>query len=248
LKSAYEHLDLFSGIGGFALAARWNGLRTIQFVEYEPYAQKVLRKNFPDVPIHDDIKDFNATKFQRPFLCTGSWPCQPFSRAGKRRGKTDDRYLWPEMLRVIRECRPTWILGENVIEVIKMALDEVLTDLEKEGYSCRTFVIPACAVQDMRHRRDRVWVVGHSNGKPLDMLQHESSAKGGTETSSERFPQSGNTSCDEYRMQRTGYISECGMDRVTDGTASRLDRMRVIGNSIVPQVASEIIRAMVRSS
>ena len=248
LKSAYEHLDLFSGGGLYALAARNNGIKTVQFVERDQYAQKVLRKNFPDVPIHDDIKDFNATKFRQPFLCTGSWPCQPFSRAGKQRGKKDDRYLWPEMFRVIRECKPTWILGENVIEIITVALDEVLTDLEKEGYSCRTFIIPACAVQDMRHRRDRVWLVGHSNCKSFNMLQHESSTKGSEEVASKRISQFSNASSNQNWMQRTRQISECGVDRIANGTASRLDRMRVIGNAIVPQVASEIIRAMVRSS
>jgi len=155
------HLDLFSGIGGFALAARWAGLETLQFVEIDSFAQKVLKKNFPGVPIHDDIKTFDATQLCQPFLLTGGYPCQPFSQAGKRRGKEDDRHLWPEMLRVIRECRPTWILAENVAGHITMGLDTVLADLESEDYACRTFVIPACA-KDAPHRRDRVWIVAHS--------------------------------------------------------------------------------------
>ena len=139
------HLDLFSGIGGFALAARWAGLETIQFVEIKKFAQQVLSKNFPGVPIHDNIKTFSATGIVSPFLLTGGYPCQPFSQAGKRRGKEDDRHLWPEMLRVIRECRPTWILAENVSGHIKLGLEEVFLDLESEGYDSQVFHIGALA-------------------------------------------------------------------------------------------------------
>ena len=160
-RSDRTHLDLFSGIGGFALAARWAGLQTIQFVEIDSFAQKVLKKNFPDVPIHDDVKTFDAIQLCRPWLLTGGYPCQPFSQAGQRRGEEDDRHLWPQMFRVIRECRPTWICAENVAGHISMGLDEVLADLESEDYSCRAFVIPACA-KDAPHRRDRVWIVGNS--------------------------------------------------------------------------------------
>ena len=164
------------------MAARWNGLRTIQFVEYEPYAQKVLRKNFPDVPIHGDIKDFDATQFRQPFLCTGGYPCQPFSAAGLRRGEKDDRHLWPEMLRVIQECRPTWVLAENVAGHITMGLDEVLSDLEGQDYACQPFVIPACA-KDASHRRDRVWIVAHTN--ELRLQKHDLCEAGISKRSSE---------------------------------------------------------------
>ena len=158
------HLDLFSGIGGFALAAKWAGFKTVQFVEFEPYAQKILAKNFPDVPIHDNIKTFNATGIVSPFLLTGGYPCQPFSQAGMRRGKEDDRHLWPEMLRVIRECRPSWVCAENVSGHIKLGLEEVLTDLESEGYDTQVFHIGAVA-KDAPHRRMRLWIVAHSNSK-----------------------------------------------------------------------------------
>ena len=155
------HLDLFSGIGGFALAARWAGFETVQFVEYEPYAQKVLAKNFPGVPIAGDIFEFDATKFLGVGLVTGGFPCQPFSQAGKRLGSEDDRAIWPQMLRVIREARPTWVLGENVSGIITMELDNVLSDLEGEGYTTQTLIIPATGV-DARHRRERVWIVANS--------------------------------------------------------------------------------------
>ena len=160
------HLDLFSGIGGFALACRWAGIQTIQFIEIENYAQKVLKKNFPGVPIHSDIKTYDATRVVSPFILTGGYPCQPFSTAGLRRGSSDNRYLWPEMFRIIQECRPTWVLGENVAGHVRLGLDDTLSDLESEGYSCRAFSIPACGLQ-ARHQRERVWVVAHSGHTKL---------------------------------------------------------------------------------
>jgi DNA (cytosine-5)-methyltransferase 1 len=133
------HIDLFSGIGGFALAARWNGIKTVQFVEIDKFCQKVLNKNFPGVPIHDDIKTFTITKSRESgeqteaewwkdisggnsevFLLTGGFPCQPFSCAGKRKGTADSRHLWPEMLRVIKTLKPKWIIGENVAGIINI--------------------------------------------------------------------------------------------------------------------------------
>ena len=190
---SFTHLDLFSGIGGFALAARWAGIETVQFVEIDPFCQKVLRKNFPGVSIHDDIKtftyaadtdnpwgnrgqgemqlrrsncrhikNFDGKNLQSsPFILTGGFPCQPFSCAGKRRGKEDDRYLWPEMLRVISEARPTWVIGENVAGFINMGLNDCISDLENQGYEVQAFIIPACAV-NAPHRRDRVWIVANN--------------------------------------------------------------------------------------
>ena len=106
------HLDLFSGIGGFALAAKWAGYETIQFVEIDPFCHKVLKKHWPDVPIHSDIKTFDVTKYNGSIdLITGGFPCQPYSVAGKRLGKADDRALWPEMLRIISEIRPAWVIA-----------------------------------------------------------------------------------------------------------------------------------------
>jgi DNA (cytosine-5)-methyltransferase 1 len=204
------HIDLFSGIGGFALAAQWAGFRTIAFCEIDRYCQKVLAKNFmadtdgswksssgenngvgrqrKSVPkIHANIFDFNGTAYRGCDLITGGFPCQPFSVAGKRRGAADDRALWPEMLRVISEARPAWVLGENVPGIIPMELDNVLSDLEGIGYACRSFVIPACAV-DARHRRDRLWIVGCS-----DALGHSQCErfKGGTEINSGQSLESG---------------------------------------------------------
>tara|TARA_R100000808_G_scaffold1286_1_gene6028 strand:- start:140 stop:880 length:741 start_codon:yes stop_codon:yes gene_type:complete len=236
-----NHLDLFSGIGGFALAARWAGLKTMQFVENEPYAQKVLKKNFPDVPIHEDIKDFKADEFPRPFLCTFGYPCQPFSHSGIRRGNKDDRHLWPEAFRIVQECRPDWVLGENVTGHISMGIDEVLSDLEGEGYSCRAFHIGAVAV-NAPHRRMRIFIVGNSNRKSLDSLHDEGSSKGSKETSSEESIHAGNSGfTDSGRIIDASCLSKSGVGRVAHGVPSRVDRLRGLGNAVVPRLAYEII-------
>jgi DNA (cytosine-5)-methyltransferase 1 len=155
------HLDLFSGIGGFALAAKWNGYRTVGFCDNEPYAQAVLKKHWPEVPCHKDIREVRGDLYAGVTLLTGGFPCQPFSVAGKQRGKDDNRYLWPEMCRVIREARPAWIIGENVAGIVNLALDTVCADLEAEGYEVEPIIIPACAV-DAPHRRDRVWIIARN--------------------------------------------------------------------------------------
>ncbi len=158
------HLDLFSGIGGFSLASGWANYTTIGFCEVDPFCRRVLAKHWPGVPIHGDIRTLTGEIVSgwaggRPVdLITGGFPCQPVSVAGKRMGKEDDRYLWPEMLRVIAGIRPHRVLGENVAGIVTMGLDAVLSDLESLGYTCRPVVIPAAAV-GAPHRRDRVWIL-----------------------------------------------------------------------------------------
>lgn len=159
-----RHLDLFSGIGGFALAARWVKWDTVGFCEKDKFCQKVLMKNFPGVPIISDIKEMDGTEFGTIDIISAGIPCQPFSCAGKQRGASDDRYLWPETFRVISVARPTWVCVENVTGIIKMELDNMLSDLEREGYSCQTLVIPACAVNAI-HKRDRIWIIANADGK-----------------------------------------------------------------------------------
>ena len=166
------HLSLFSGIGGLDLAAEMAGFTTVGQCEWADYPTKVLEKHWPDVPRWRDIRTltggsfYERTRLRAVDVISGGFPCQPFSVAGKRRGKDDDRYLWPEMLRVIQELRPTWIVGENVAGIVSMALDTVLSDLEGIGYACQAFIIPACAV-DAPHRRDRCAIVAHSEGVRL---------------------------------------------------------------------------------
>ena len=158
-------VDLFSGIGGFSYAAEKlvGGFETVAFVEREPYCQKVLRKHWHNVPIFNDIRSFNGKEFRDADIVVGGFPCQPWSVAGEQRGDTDDRDLWHEMVRVIEDIRPRWIIGENVRGFVNMpmGLKRSLFDLESIGYRAVPFIIPACAT-DAKHRRERCWIVGHS--------------------------------------------------------------------------------------
>jgi len=163
------HGSLFSGIGGFDLAAEWSGFTNLFNCEWEEFPRKVLKHHFPNAEQYEDIKDFNATAYSGKLdILSGGFPCQPFSVAGKRKGSEDERHLWPEMLRVIRECSPRWIVGENVRGLVSwsdgLVFEEVCADLEALGYSVQSFIIPACAT-GAPHRRDRVWIVAHSDNK-----------------------------------------------------------------------------------
>ena len=156
-------LDLFSGIGGFSLGLEWAGMSTVAMCEKDPYCRKILAKHWPDLTIHEDIRNLDGKEYRNSIdLVAGGFPCQPFSVAGKRKGADDDRHLWPEMLRVIKEAKPRWVIGENVFGFINMALDDVQADLEREHYEVRKFVLPAVAV-DARHRRDRIILIAYSN-------------------------------------------------------------------------------------
>ena len=162
-----NHASLFSGIGGFDLAAEWNGWNNVFNCEWEEFPRKVLKHHFPNAKQYEDIKDFNATEYRgRIDVLSGGFPCQPFSVAGKRKGTEDERHLWPEMLRVIGECQPRWVVGENVRGICSwsngLVLEACYSDLENLGYSVQSFIIPACAT-NAPHRRDRVWIVAHSD-------------------------------------------------------------------------------------
>ena len=157
-------LDLFSGIGGFALGATWAGCEIAGFCEIDEWCRRSLRRNYPGVPIHDDIYTLTGAIVsgwaggRRIDILTGGFPCQPFSVAGKRQAKDDPRYLWPEMFRVVTEVRPRWIVGENTPDITRLALDDICADLEGSGYAVEPVILPAGGV-NAAHRRHRCWII-----------------------------------------------------------------------------------------
>ena len=173
-----KHISLFSGIGGFELASHWAGWTNIASCEINPFGQKVLKHYWPNAYHHDNIhtltydtinaelsKRFGKSWRDGQVIITGGFPCQPYSLAGKRLGKEDERHLWPEMLRVIREVQPEWAVGENVFGLINwnggLVFNEVQADLEASGYEVQAYVLPACGV-NAPHKRERVWIVAHA--------------------------------------------------------------------------------------
>jgi DNA (cytosine-5)-methyltransferase 1 len=160
-EQIFTHLDLFSGIGGFAIAAQCAGFRTVAFVERDPYCQKILAQHWPNVTIYGDIHQFGGRSLGPISLLTGGFPCQPFSVAGEQRGAADDRYLWPEMFRVIQTTKPDWIIGENVTGLDGLGLNDCISDLESIGYEVAPpLEIPACGV-GAPHLRFRVWIIAN---------------------------------------------------------------------------------------
>ena len=158
-----KHGSLFSGIGGFDLASEWMGWENVFHCEWNEFGKKVLHHYWPNAESFDDITKTDFTKYANQIdILTGGFPCQPYSQAGKRQGKEDERHLWPQMLRAIREIKPKYIVGENVFGLLNwnggMVFDEVHSDLEFEGYEVQAVVIPAAAV-NAPHGRDRVWFV-----------------------------------------------------------------------------------------
>lgn len=287
-------LDLFSGIGGFSLAARWVGsYETVQFVECDPYCQRILCKHWPTVPIHDDITTFEPSEGFADVIC-GGFPCQDISLAGKQAGiKHGTRSgLFHELMRVVRVVRPRYIVLENVSAILSNGLDTVLGELAEAGFDAEWACIPASAVGAC-HRRDRWWLVAYSNcgngqSRPISRSAvHEQAAKqrtdcdafsaneigtdvaystGGRDIRQNEYPweqvqpervgqsrvlNTSNTSSE--RPQRTqhpqwriakqlcpdwgGYLSEPVLRRGDDGLRNRVDRLKALGNAVVPQVA-----------
>ena len=162
------HVSLFTGIGGIDLAAEWAGFETVLQVERDPYCLKVLAKHWPDVPRITDVKEVTHESVDRPItVVSGGFPCQPFSAAGKREGTSDDRHLWPKMLRIVRELRPLYVVGENVSGLLSidggLVFETVCADLERTGYDVLPLHYPAASV-GAPHRRDRVFIVAHTKG------------------------------------------------------------------------------------
>lgn len=287
---------LFSGIGGFELAAQSVGIDVRWICEIDKFCQGILRKTFKGVTLYDDVRELQAIDdLERVDIITGGFPCQPFSVAGQRRGKEDDRDLWPAMFAVIKAVRPTWVVGENVAGFVRMELDRTISDLEGAGYACRAFIIPACAV-GAPHRRDRVWIVAHSSSSQDEQRERRSVAEAAgagrrehtaagagradvANAHSERQQQPRWPEREEWRRagnsgaavpnaigsgrqkqrgaeqskkeqpwaeRRCWWPPEPGVGRVVNGLPHRVDRLRALGNAIVPQVAERIFTALLQ--
>jgi len=277
-----RHVDLCSGIGGFALGFEWAGLSyPVMFCDIEKWSRHIVSKHWPDVPIAKDVKELaNDPDGLIPEcdIITAGYPCTPFSVAGDRRGQEDDRHIWPEIFTIIKAKRSTWCIFENVFGHISMGLDEVLSDLEGENYAVRPFVIPACAV-DAPHRRDRVWIIaknvenaGHRTGRHKWVAERGQDPSGEWAADTSKASGSGQQSetlanADSKRLQGgkktrntsqiwkkrnkqltrrnkfpkgQNWLPEPPVGRVAHGIPRRVDRLRGLGNAIVPQIAQRI--------
>jgi len=287
-----RHVDLCSGIGGFALGLEWSGLsKPVLFCDNDKWCQKILAKHWPHVPIADDVKDIanEPRRFiSEPIgILTAGYPCQPFSVAGKRQGEKDPRHIFPAILEIVAQTRPTFTVFENVYGHISMGLDKVLNGMESEGYAIKPFVVPACGVGAL-HRRNRLWLIGKNvadtNHAGSGTPEHEAdkdwsqNVKGWEEQSqfefgghsedvanansftegkqSDRFGREQHDSKTEgqWAEERHRLTDRCwfwstepSICRVAHGIPRRLDRLRGLGNAIVPQIAMNIGIALKRT-
>jgi DNA (cytosine-5)-methyltransferase 1 len=292
-------LDLFSGIGGFSLGLERAGFSTAAFCEIEPFCRDVLNKHWPKVPAAKDIRklryhdgslyDAERVIYEgRIDLVCGGFPCQPFSVAGRKKGTQDDRDLWPEMFRIIQQTQPSWVIGENVANFVNLAFSRTKIDLESEGYTVQPLIIPACAI-GAPHRRDRVWIVAHANGKrcpagsdyreerqilhnqdrnaeknqrPGDIGKCGAGAVSPTPTNdgSKRVPRSRQKTlrgqqafswCKDVRRIEDYFnrpdIPQPLICRDSDGFSTQMDRLRALGNAVVPQIPELIGQAIINS-
>lgn len=247
------HASLFSGIGGFDLAAEWMGWTNLFNCEWEEFPRQVLKHHFPNAIQHGDIKELDATAYAgRVDIVTGGFPCQSYSLAGKRLGKEDERHLWPEMLRVIRECSPRWVVGENVRGIVNwnggLVFEEVCVDLEISGYSVQPFVLPAAGVGSCPHRRERVWFVAYADDKGRSDGHRQVQGAHG------EVPQWHKDTEPCHPNTWEGFPTVSPICRGDDGLPKELDgitfpkwrreSIKAYGNAIVPQVALQIFKAI----
>ncbi len=236
-----KHGSLFSGIGGFELAASWCGWENVFHCENNPFGQKVLKHHFPNSKHYEDITTFDATNYAgRIDIISGGFPCQPFSTAGKRKGTDDERYLWKEMLRIIREVSPSYVVGENVRGLVNwndgLVFETVCADLENEGYEVVPFILPACAV-NAPHRRDRVWFIAYAENNGCRRGSSERSERrrdGLLSGEQERGTLGSKTKgrCGEPTTTNTdGFLSECGDGGRTHGWREQKERIESFSKS-----------------
>ena len=244
-------LDLCSGIGGFSLGLEaTGGFETVAFCEVEEFCCKVLNKHWPGVPIYNDLKELgnDPKRIVQEFdLICGGIPCQPFSVAGKQKGKEDDRHLWPYMFAIVKHKKPAWVIVENVGGFVNVALDDVCLNLEAEGYATQSFIIPACGVE-APHRRDRIWIIGKNMENPGRSLRQGSVKREAHEDEvgrghADQLERSGSTSgshvanaeqLTEHNLTDSGSDTELEGERKETGTAHGSS-----SGSDVPNTSSE---------
>ena len=240
---AMRLLDLFSGIGGFSYAAETliGGYETVAFCEMDEFCQKVLKKHWPQVPIFDDVRTLDAARLGRIDIVCGGFPCQPFSNQSQtRKGTKDDRFLWGEMFEIAQKVRCDWIIGENVTGLIDMGCDQILSQLEDNGYTTRVFCIPATAT-GANHQRNRLWIVANSNSSSI--------------AGSWQCRGLGKSNVFDYQNFRprkyefTTWKGETRVYREHDGLSTGMDsirrrRLKALGNSIVPQISARIFEGI----
>ena len=235
-----KSLDLFSGIGGFALGFHWAGIETAAFCEIEDYPVKVLNKNWPGVPVHRDIRKLDGKEYQGIDIVTGGFPCQPHSLAGKRLASEDSRDLWGEMYRIICEAHPKWVVAENVPGLLSSEsgryFGRVLRDLAQAGYCVQWFCIPASALGAW-HKRERIWIIANSGSIRIQRLWQEKIQRERTLPS--RY--------NDLRFEgwpRLSDIHSPKLCRTSDGIPKKLDRIKGLGNAVVPQIPYLIGKAI----
>ena len=243
------HLSLFSGIGGLDLAAHWAGFETIAFVERDEFCQKVLAKHWPGVPIYNDVTTFDGTEFRgRTDVVSAGFPCQPHSLAGERKGSDDERDLWSEVVRILREAAPVWFLGENVTGLFSSECGEyfgrIITDLDSLGYRTGWCCYGACDV-DAPHERERVFIAAYAQGKRRAQTS-ELIVPGRQERPRPPCPDRGDIWA-EIKRNRDSENWEAFASfppRSDDGVPYRVDRLRALGNAVVPAQAYPILQAI----
>jgi DNA (cytosine-5)-methyltransferase 1 len=256
-------LSLFSGIGGLDLGLERAGWGCVGQVEIDPFCQRVLARHWPDVPRWGDIREVDPDDLPRADLIAGGFPCQPVSSAGKRLAQDDPRWLWPQAARLVRHLRPRWLLLENVSGLLVRGMGDVLDELAASGYDAEWDCIPASAV-GAPHRRDRVWIVAYpdSGARPgrwqPRALEDTDSLAVGQGRRGRRAPEAGELAHADSQRQlqpprlfayQRGWAGDGGwwaaepdVGRVAHGVPARLDRLRALGNAVVPQVAELIGR------
>ena len=241
-------LSLFSGIGGLDLAFEWADGNVMAMCEINPYCQKVLRKHWPNTPIYSDIHELskeviqNAGIFETIDIIYGGFPCQPFSVAGEQKGKDDSRYLWPEFSRLVGEFKPRWVLAENVSGILSIAADDVCRDLERQDYEVGIWDYEAAAV-GAPHRRERIFFVAHSRRSLLQRSDKQKILRNEAEEGTSHISEQPSSAYGLYGQ----WQSEPRMDRVAYGLSHRVDRLRALGNSVVPQQVYPLFKAIMES-